>query len=74
MLIDGAIDLEEALRPDEMLENESLAESCTYDDRYTDEREVDGVTYLVDYDWYDNCGDTKARMWSAWRSQTPPTS
>jgi serine protease Do len=60
LLVNSAIDVTDYFDPDEMLENESLAESCTYDDRYTDDREVDGVTYLVDYDWYDNCGETES--------------
>ncbi len=59
LIVDSAIDLGEALDPDEVLANDSLEENCTYDDRYTDEREVDGVTYVVDYDWYDNCFEEK---------------
>ena len=60
MIVSSAIDLGETLDPDEVLANDSLEENCTYDDRYTDERKVDGVTYVVDYDWYDNCGDTES--------------
>jgi serine protease Do len=60
MIVSSAIDLQEQLDPDEVLKNDSLVENCTYDDRYTDEREVDGVTYLVDYDWYDKCDDTES--------------
>lgn len=59
MIVKSAVDLEETLDPDEMLADDSLQENCTYDDRYTDERTTDdGVTYTVDYDWYNNCGDT----------------
>ena len=59
MIVKSTVDLEEALDPDEMLKDESLEKNCTYDDRYTDERTTDaGVTYTIDYDWYNNCGDT----------------
>lgn len=71
MLINSAIDLGESFDPDEILANDSLAESCTYDDRYTDEREVDGVTYQIDYDWYNNCGETDS-SYVAGLAQTDP--
>lgn len=59
MIVKSAVDLEEALDPDEMLKDERPQKNCTYDDRYTDERTTDaGVTYMIDYDWYNNCGDT----------------
>ena len=59
MIVKSAVDMEETLDPDEMLKDESLEKNCTYDDRYTDERTTDdGVTYTIDYDWYNSCGDT----------------
>ena len=59
MIVKSAVDLEEALDPDEMLQDDALEKNCTYDDRYTDERMTPGgVTYTIDYDWYNNCGDT----------------
>ena len=61
MIVKSAVDLSEALDPDEMLADDSLQENCTYDDRYTDERTTDDdVTYTIDYDWYNNCGDTES--------------
>lgn len=59
MIVKSTIDMVELLDPDEMLTDDALTENCTYDDRYTDEREIEGVTYLVDYDWYDNCYDSE---------------
>ena len=59
IIVKSAVDMEETLDPDEMLKDESLEKNCTYDDRYTDERTTDdGVTYTIDYDWYNSCGDT----------------
>jgi hypothetical protein len=61
MIVKSAVDLTEALDADEMLADGSLAEYCIYDDRYPDERTTDGgVTYIVDYDWYTNCGETES--------------
>lgn len=72
LIVKSAIDLGEPLDPDEVLADDSLAESCTYDDRYTDEREVDGVTYLVDYDWYNKCGDTDSSYVAGLAQTDPP--
>jgi serine protease Do len=73
MIVKSAIDLGESLDVDDMLADDSLAESCTYDDRYTDERTTeDGVTYLVDYDWYNNCGETESSYVVGLAQSDPP--
>ena len=58
MIVKSAIGLTEELDPDEMLTDESLAETCTYDDRYTYEHEAFGTTYNVAYDVYTECDGT----------------
>lgn len=58
MIIKSAIGLTEELDPAEMLADDSLAETCTYDDRYTYEHEAFGTTYNVAYDVYNECDGT----------------
>ena len=58
LIVKSALDMTEALDPDEMLADDNLTENCTYDDRYTDEHTIDGVTYQVAYDVYTKCGGT----------------
>ena len=73
MIVKSAVDLSEALDPDEMLADDSLQENCTYDDRYTDERTTDDdVTYTIDYDWYNNCGDTESSYVAGLAQSDPP--
>ena len=58
LIVKSALDMTEALDLDEMLADDSLTENCTYDERYTDEHTINGVTYQVAYDVYTKCGDT----------------
>ncbi len=72
IIVKSAIDIGETLDADELLKDEGLEQDCTYDDRYTDERTVGDVTYLIDYDWYNNCGDTKSSYVVALAQSDPP--
>ncbi len=58
MIIKSSSGLTEELDPDEMLTDDSLAETCTFDDRYTYEHEAFGITYNVVYDVYNECDGT----------------
>ncbi len=58
MIVKSAIGLTEELDADEMLTDDSLAETCTFDDRYTYEHEAFGTTYNVVYDVYNECDGT----------------
>ena len=58
MIIKSSTGLTEALDPDEMLTDDSLAETCTFDDRYSYEHEAFGTTYNVVYDVYNKCDGT----------------
>ena len=58
MIVKSAVDMAEAIDPDELLTDEGLAETCTYDDRYTYTHEAFDRTYDITFDVYENCDDT----------------
>lgn len=58
ILVKSAINMTEELDPDELLKDETLEESCTYDNRYTDTHEVFDRTYRLVVDIYEQCSGT----------------
>lgn len=58
VLVRSAVNMTEEFDPDELLEDETLAEICTYDDRYTDTHEVFDRTYRIVMDVYKQCSGT----------------
>ncbi|MCO5208317.1 MAG: trypsin-like peptidase domain-containing protein [Caldilinea sp.] len=58
VIVKSAIGLTEELDADEMLTDDSLAETCTFDDRYTYVHEAFDATYNVVYDVYNECDGT----------------
>ncbi|MCS6826152.1 MAG: trypsin-like peptidase domain-containing protein, partial [Caldilinea sp.] len=60
VLVKSAVGMTEALDPDEMLKDETLEKSCTYDDRYTATHEAFDRTYTIVIDVYENCGGSES--------------
>ena len=56
VIVKSAVGMSEALDPDEMLKDETLAENCTYDDRYTYTHEAFDRVYNIVADVYEQCG------------------
>lgn len=61
MIVKSAIGMAEAIDPDELLTDETLAKTCTYDDRYTYTHEAFDRTYNITFDVYQNCDDTDSQ-------------
>jgi serine protease Do len=58
IIVKSAIGISEELDADEMLKDEALAETCTYDDRYLYTHEAFDRTYNIVFDVYNECGGT----------------
>lgn len=61
MIVKSAIGLTEALDPDELLTDETLAKTCTYDDRYTYTHQAFDRVYDITFDVYKACGDSESQ-------------
>ena len=72
VIIKSALDFTDALDPDEILVDDSLAENCTYDDRYTTEHAINDFTYQIAYDVYTECGGTDSGYVLALVQTDPP--
>lgn len=61
IIVKSAVGMGEELDVDDLLKDEALQESCTYDDRYTYTHEAFDRTYDIVFDVYNACGDTDSQ-------------
>lgn len=61
MIVKSAIGMVEAIDPDELLTDETLAKTCTYDDRYTYKHAAFDRTYNITFDVYKECANTESQ-------------
>lgn len=61
VIVKSAIGMVEAIDPDELLTDETLAKTCTYDDRYTYTHKAFDRVYDITFDVYKECDNSESQ-------------